>query len=90
MNELENARSRFLDICSEWADLLIADSTAQVERGGQRWQFGESIDEWVEKLGYGYMPDAQLKVWKGGYQLMLDAFDAASVSHAPDDESRDD
>lgn len=71
-NRFRDAKVTFMDACSEWADLLIADSVRQVENGNERWK----IDP--EKMIPEGFPPAQAKVWKAGYQLMLDSFDAVS------------
>lgn len=72
---IDEAKDHFMALCSEWADLLITEGATHVERGGPRWQFVDSFEEWIPQLVHGTMPDVQMKVWKGGYQLMLDAYD---------------
>lgn len=78
---VEEAKSKFLEACSAWADLLIDDSVKQVERGGARWRFipAEMTPrfQWVGDTEPQEMPASQANVWRASYQLLLDAFDVA-------------
>lgn len=76
MSATVEAKAKFMAICEEWADLLIGESVIQKSRGGVRWQFAPE-----QALPVGIdLPEAQRKVWLAGYQLMLDAWDAAPAS----------
>lgn len=69
---VDAAKSRFLEVCAGWADLLIEDAKrVKLRDGEQRWSFDpESMIPNVE------LPDAQRKVWIAAWQLMSDAWDA--------------
>lgn len=81
IRDLIKARERFLAVCSEWADLLIEESRGQVlVRDGARW----SLDmDWAPRIVYDSspnepvdLPESQAKVWRAGYQLLIDSYDA--------------
>lgn len=84
----DSAKSRFLAVCAEWADLLIGDSFRQKASGGLI--MIKTPDEMIPKVAYGEpgkeevmdLPESQRKVWRAAWQLLQDAWDAAPEPEA--------